>query len=282
MKQLEGKVAVITGAASGMGRAAAMLFASEGANVIVADLNEEGGEAVAQEAGKTGPRSVFQRTDVTREEAIEALVARATKEFGKLDILYNNAGIGGAVGPLELVEAEDWDRTQAVLLRGAFLGIKHATPALRAAGGGSIVSTTSIAGFYAYPTLHAYGAAKAGLINLTRSAAIQLGGDNIRVNCISPGNIVTPMIGGVQGLDNAAVEEKFARTQPILRAGKPEDIARAALFLAGEASSFITGHNLVVDGGMTLGMGLRSPIADMSQPQTQAGFIGPSFETGEP
>lgn len=280
MGQLEGKVAVITGAASGMGRAAALLFAQEGAHVVLADLNAADGEEAAQLASQAGARAIFARTDVTVEDEIAALVARATGEFGKLDVMFNNAGVGGAVGPLEGIAAEDWDRTQAVMLRGAYLGIKHAVPALRANGGGAIVSTASIAGFYAYPTLHAYGAAKAGLINLTRSAAIQLGIDRIRVNCISPGNIVTPMIGGVQGLDNAAVEAKFANTQPIPRAGLPEDIARAALFLASDAAGFITGHNLVVDGGMTLGMGLRSPIADMSQPQSQGGYVGPSFAPG--
>lgn len=282
MAQLEGKVAVITGAASGMGKAAALLFASEGANVVVADLNATDGEETAAQAGKAGPRAIFQCTDVNKEEEIAALIARATSEFGKLDVMFNNAGVGGAVGALEQIAAEDWDRTISVMLRGAYLGIKHAVPALRANGGGSIISTASIAGFYAYPTLHAYGAAKGGLITLTRSAAIQLGGDWIRVNCISPGNIVTPMIGGVQGLDNKAVEEKFAGTQPIPRAGLPRDIAQAALFLASDASGFITGHNLIVDGGMTLGMGLRSPIPDMSQPQTQGGYVGPSFAPGNP
>lgn len=276
--QLEGKVAIITGAASGMGRESAILFAKEGAHVVLADLNAQGGEEAAEHAGKAGPKCLFQRTDVTSEDDVERLVKRATEEFGKLDILFNNAGVGGAVGPLEGISANDWDRTQAVLLRGAFLGIKHAVPALREAGGGAIVSTSSVAGFYAYPTLHAYGAAKAGLIQLTKSAAIQYAHDFIRVNCVSPGNIVTPMIGGVQGLDTAAVEAKFAGTQPIPRAGQPRDIAHAALFLASEAASFITGHHLVVDGGMTLGMGLRSPAPDMSQPQTQGGFVGPSFD----
>jgi len=274
MGALQGKVAIITGAASGMGKATAILFAREGAHVVLADLNAAGGEEAANLASQAGMRCVFQRTDVTSESDVAALIARATSAFGRLDILFNNAGVGGAVGPVEDTAAEDWDRTQAVLLRGAFFGIK---PALRAAGGGSIISTTSVAGFYAYPTLHAYGAAKAGLMNLTRSTAIQLGIDRIRVNCISPGNIVTPMIGGVQGLDKAAVEEKFALTQPIPRAGQPEDIAQAALFLASDASSFITGQNIVVDGGMTIGMGRRSPPPDPTQPQTRAGYVGPSF-----
>lgn len=277
MGQLDGRVAIITGAASGMGRESAILFAREGANVILADLNSEGGEETAALASKSGARSVFQRTDVTSEDDIAGLVKRATDEFGRLDILFNNAGVIGAVGRIENLSAEDWDRTQAVLLRGVFLGMKHAVPVLRGSGGGAIVSTTSVAGFYAYPTLHAYGAAKAGLIQLTKSAAIQLAPDFIRVNCISPGNIVTPMINDLQHLETEAVVEKFGGTQPIPRPGRPLDIAQAALFLASEAAGFITGHNLVVDGGMTLGMGPRSPLPDMATQQTDVRFVGPSF-----
>ncbi|MBV1916646.1 MAG: SDR family oxidoreductase [Sphingomonadaceae bacterium] len=277
MGRLDGKVAIITGAASGMGRESALLFAREGAKVIAADLNVEGGEETAVLASKSGGHCIFQRTDVSSEDDVASLVKRASDEFGRLDILFNNAGLIGAVGPLENIEADDWDRTQAVLLRGAYLGIKHAAPVLRASGGGAIISTSSVSGFYAYPNLHAYGSAKAGLIQLTKSTAIQYGQDSIRVNCISPGNIVTPIIGGLQGLDAEAVEKKFGGTQPIPRPGVANDIAQAALFLASDEAGFITGHNLVVDGGMTLGMGLRSPPPDLTQPQTGARFVGPSF-----
>jgi NAD(P)-dependent dehydrogenase (short-subunit alcohol dehydrogenase family) len=170
MGQLDGKVAVITGAASGMGKAASILFAREGAHVVLADLNGPGGEAVAQSASESGRKCVFQRTDVSAEPDIQALVARALSEFGRLDVMFNNAGIGGAVGPLEGIAVEDWDRTQAVLLRGVFLGIKHSVGPMREQGGGAIVSTASIAGIDGYPNLHAYCAAKAGVVNLTRPA----------------------------------------------------------------------------------------------------------------
>ena len=280
MGQLDGKVAIITGAASGMGRESAMLFAREGANVIVADLNCDGGEETAAAASKAGARCVFQQTDVTCEDDIASLVKRAVDEFGRLDILFNNAGVVGAVGPLENLTADDWDRTQAVLLRGVFFGMKHAVPVMRGNGGGAIVSTTSVAGIYAYPTLHAYGAAKAGLVQLTKSAAIQFAHDFIRVNCISPGNIVTPMINDLQHMETEAVEAKFSGTQPIPRAGRPMDIAQAALFLASEASGFVTGQNLVVDGGMTLGMGRRSPPPDVTTQSADVRFVGPSFEPG--
>ncbi len=162
MTELKGKVAIITGGASGMGRAASILFAERGANVVVADLNVKGGEEVAAEASASGNRCVFQRTDVSKEEDVKALVARAVSEFGGLDIMFNNAGIGGAVGPLEEISVEDWDKTQAVCLRGVFLGIKHAVGAMRARGGGAIVNTASIAGVWGYPMLHAYSAREGG------------------------------------------------------------------------------------------------------------------------
>ena len=186
MTTLQGKVAIITGGASGMGKAASILFAKEGANVVVADLNVKGGEEVAAQASASGKACVFQRTDVSEETDVKALVARAVSEFGGLDIMFNNAGIGGAVGPLEEISVEDWDKTQAVCLRGVFLGIKHSVGQMRARGGGAIVNTASIAGVWGYPMLHAYSAAKAGVVNLTRSAALEFAADGIRVNCIAP------------------------------------------------------------------------------------------------
>ncbi len=216
MYDLKGKVAIITGGASGMGRAASMLFARSGANVVVADLNVAGGEEVAKLAsGESGNKCVFQRTDVSLESDVAALVERATKTFGRLDIIFNNAGIGGAVGPLEGISVEDWDRTQAVCLRGVFLGIKHAVGPMRAAGGGSIISTASIAGIEGYPNLHAYSAAKAGVVNLTRSAALEFACDRIRVNCIAPGGISTPILYGFAGNNKTAVEEMLAKGQAV-------------------------------------------------------------------
>lgn len=280
MYDLTGKVAIITGAASGMGEAAALLFARHGAHVVLADLNAPGGEKVAAAASESGNACVFQRTDVAQEADVRALVARAVDTFGKLDIMFNNAGIGGAVGPLEEIEVDDWDRTQAVCLRGVFLGMKHAIPAMRANGGGSIISTASIAGIDGYPNLHAYCAAKAGVVNLTRSASIQVAVDRIRVNCIAPGGVSTPIVYG--GMANkAAVEAALVMAQPYPRAGQPEDIANAALFLASDASGFVTGHTLVVDGGATAGAIAGAPrLGQEPAPRPQRAFAGPSFEFG--
>ena len=279
MGRLDGKVAVITGAASGMGKASAILFASEGAHVVLADLNAPGGEAAAQSAGEAGPRCVFQRADVAAEADVKALVALALGEFGRLDVMFNNAGIGGALGPLEGVSVEDWDRTLAVCLRGVFLGIKHAVAPMRAQGGGSIVSTASIAGIDGYPNLHAYCAAKAGVVNLTRSASIEFAADRIRINCIAPGGVSTPILGlSGRGYDKTATDAMLEKAQPLPIAGQPEDIAQAALFLASDASRFVTGHCLVVDGGATAGQIAGAPRPGQERRQPQRSFAGPSFE----
>ncbi|HEX5262752.1 MAG TPA: SDR family NAD(P)-dependent oxidoreductase [Phenylobacterium sp.] len=280
MYDLTGKVAVITGAASGMGHAAAILFAQQGARVVLADLNTKGGEVAAAEASKAGPACVFQRTDVSQEADVKALIDRAVAEFGGLDILFNNAGIGGAVGPLEDIAVDDWDRTQAVCLRGVFLGIKHAIGPMREAGGGSIISTASTAGIDGYSGLHAYCAAKAGVVNLTRSAALQLACDFIRVNAIAPGGVSTPIVwNGVANRE--AVEGFLLNAQPLPRVGQPLDIANAALFLASDAAQFITGHTLVVDGGATAGALNTAPKRGQpAAPRGQRAFAGPSFEVG--
>jgi NAD(P)-dependent dehydrogenase (short-subunit alcohol dehydrogenase family) len=278
MGQLDGKVAVITGAASGMGKASALLFAREGAHVVLADLNIPGGEATAEAASAAGPKCVFQRTDVSAEADVAALVARALKEFGRLDVMFNNAGIGGALGSIADIAVEDWDRTLAVCLRGVFLGIKHSVAPMRAQGGGSIVSTASIAGIDGYPNLHAYCAAKAGVVNLTRSAAIELAADKIRINSIAPGGVSTPIIGGGSAFNKTAIDAALVNAQPLPIAGQPEDIAQAALFLASDAARFVTGHCLVVDGGATAGAIAGAPRAGQERPRPQRSFAGPSFE----
>jgi NAD(P)-dependent dehydrogenase (short-subunit alcohol dehydrogenase family) len=278
MYDLTGKVAIITGGASGMGRAASILFARHGANVVLADLNAASGDEVAQLASESGNKALFQRADVSQEADVAALVARTVREFGRLDIIFNNAGIGGAVGPLEGISVEDWDRTQAVCLRGVFLGMKYAVKPMREAGGGSIISTASIAGIDGYPNLHAYSAAKAGVVNLTRSAALEFACDRIRVNCIAPGGISTPILYGFAGGNKAAVEAMLAQGQPYPRAGQPEDIANAALFLASDASGFITGHTLVVDGGATAGPIALAPKPGQNRAPPERTFAGPSFE----
>src|SRR5271167_760537 len=194
MGRIQGKVAVITGAASGMGRATAIRFAKEGASVVLTDLNAQGGETAVAECAAAGGRAVFQRTDVTSEADIKAAVARAVKEFGRLDIMFNNAGIAGAVGPIEKVASADFDRTIAILLRAAFLGMKYSIPEMRKAGGGSIISTASVAGLRGVGYLAAYSAAQAAVVHLTQAVAIEVGHDKIRVNCICPGGVNTPLI----------------------------------------------------------------------------------------
>jgi len=269
MGKLDGKVAVITGAASGMGRATALRFAKEGAAVVVSDLNSQAGEATISEIAAAGGRAVFQHTDVSSEGGIKSMIDRAVKEFGRLDITYNNAGIGGATGRLEETNADDWDKTFAVLTRAVFLGIKYSIEPMRKAGGGSIISTASVAGLKGVAGLHAYSAAKAAVVNLTESAAIELGHDRIRVNCICPGGIVTPLVyRGMRGGEEEA-RRNMARMQPIPRAGRPEDIAAMALFLASDEAEWITGTAMVVDGGMNTG-NVRSRLG--------SGFSGPSFE----
>src|SRR3984893_4177672 len=280
MARFDGKGAIITGSASGMGRAAAARLAGEGGAVGVADVSVEGGAASVLECKHNGGRAIFQKTDVSAEAEIKALVARAVKEFGRLDITWNNAGIGGAGGPLEQITVEDCDRSQAVLLRGVFLGIKHSVPEMRKVGGGSIISTASIAGIQGYVGIHAYSAAKAGVINLTRSASAELAKDKIRVNCICPGGINTPLIHGALPGGEATGAQLLSRMQPMQREGRPDDIANMALFLASDESEWITGTAMVVDGGFTaVGnffqcMGQSSGAGILPSD----GYAGPSFE----
>jgi NAD(P)-dependent dehydrogenase (short-subunit alcohol dehydrogenase family) len=285
MGRLDKKVAVITGAASGIGRAAAIRFAGEGASVVIADLNREGGEAALRDCRENGGNAAFQLTDVSKEENVKAAIDRAVKEFGRLDIIYNNAGLGGAVGQLEKTSAENWDRTFAILLRAVFLGIKYAAPEMRKAGGGSIISTASIAGIRGAAGLHAYCAAKAGVISLTRSAALEFAKDKIRVNCICPGLIATPLTyNRIPGGEQTATQ-LFQGFQPWPRTGRPEDIAAMALFLASDDSEFVSGQAMIVDGAATSGMSAGNlPQGSQASGQSMLGdeWSGPSFEVKRP
>ncbi len=277
MGRLDNKVAVITGAASGIGLATAVRFAGEGAAVVIGDLNEDGGQSAVRQCRENGGRAVFQRCDVAAEADIKALIERAVKEFGKLDVIFNNAGLGGAVGTIEEVTVENWDRTMAILLRAVFVGMKYAVPEMRRIGGGSIISTASVAGLSGGRGPHAYSAAKAAVINLTRSVALEVGKDRIRVNCICPGGINTPLLYNRLPGGQETTAQFLSQIQPIPRAGLPDDIANMALFLASDESEWVTGTAMVVDGGLTAGAALfdRAGAPQLTVP---GGFSGPSFE----
>jgi len=255
MGRLDGKVAVITGAASGIGEATARLFVDEGARVVIADIQDERGEALAREIG-----GVYQHTNVTAEEDVRGAIGRAVREYGRLDCMYNNAGFIGTYGPIEDIPADEYDLTMSVLLRGPFFGMKHAAPVMKAQGSGSIISTASMAGLRPGDGPHVYATAKAAVIHLTKCVALELAEEKVRVNAICPGGILTPLV--LAGVPNtpqveALIREGLADTQPIQRAGEPEDIAHAALFLASDESTFVTGHALAVDGGGSVGMPWR-------------------------
>jgi NAD(P)-dependent dehydrogenase (short-subunit alcohol dehydrogenase family) len=235
-----------------MGRATAMRFLREGARVVVADFNANNGAATVEEARAEGFGAAvhFVRTDVARESDVENMIGVAIERFDGLDVVFNNAGVGGAIGPLTETSEADWDYTFDVLAKGVFFGIKHAARAMRARGhGGSIINTASIAGLSGDGGPLVYSAAKAAVINLTRSAAVELAPDRIRVNAICPGFIVTPLAQG--NADAAKTRATYARSQPWPEAGAGEHIAGAALYLASDDSTFVTGEALVVDGGLT-------------------------------
>jgi NAD(P)-dependent dehydrogenase (short-subunit alcohol dehydrogenase family) len=250
--RLDGKVAVITGCSSGMGEATARLFVREGARVIIGDVQEDKGEAVAT---SIGPECRFVATDVSVSEDVRALVRAAVDGFGRIDVMYNNAGIGGGEGSIVDCTEEVFDRVIAVDLKAVWLGMKHALPYFIASGGGSIITTASVSGLIGMPGQGAYGSAKGGVIQLTRVCAIENAEKGVRANCICPGGILTPILYAnpalPQAIDPKIVAAGLINAQPIPRAGLPEDIANAALWLASDESSFVTGQAIVVDGGWT-------------------------------
>ena len=258
MGRLDGKVAVITGATSGIGLRTAEVFVAEGARIVIAGRRVPEGERLAN---KLGANCIFRQADVVVEEQIRALIDLAVEKFGRLDCLFNNAGGPAQTGGIEGLDAARFDAGMATLVRSVMLGMKHAAPHMRKQGSGSIINNGSIAGLLAgYSTSLVYGAAKAAVIHLTKCVAMELGEAGIRVNSISPGVIATGIFGKALGLSVEAAEKTpelmhgvYKSAQPIQRAGLPEDIAHAAVFLASDESSFINGHDLVVDGAITGG-----------------------------
>lgn len=250
MGTLEGKGALITGAASGIGRATALLFAREGAAVAIADIDREGGESVVETIAGQGGSAVFIPCDVSVAEDCNRAVERTVQEFGRLDILFNNAGIIRRATVPDTTE-EEWDRAMAVNSKSVFLMCRYAIPVMARAGGGVIINTASGWGLVGGRRAASYCASKGAVVQLTRAMALDHGEQNIRVNCICPGDTDTPMLQEeARQLELPPVEfVAGAADRPLKRVGSPEDIARAVLYLASDASSFVTGTTLVVDGG---------------------------------
>lgn len=254
MSQLEGKVAVVTGGASGIGEATVRLFIEEGCKVVIADMQEARGAALAEELGSD---AVFQKVEVRQEDQVKAAVDMAVEKWGRLDCMFNNAGFGGVLGPIEDVPVEEFDMTMDVLLRGVFLGMKHAIPLMKKQGSGSIINTGSIAGVTSGRGPVVYSVAKAAVVHLSKVTAMELGEHSIRVNAVCPGYIATPLAANTVGRPDSLIEERIKGSeyrQPIPRYGRPDDIAQMALFLASDRSTFVTGQAIVVDGGAANGV----------------------------
>ena len=249
MVDLSGKVAIVTGASSGIGEAAALLMAQSGAKVVVAARRQAEGEAVVQKIKDNGGEAIFVKTDVAKLADHEALVAATLEIYGRLDIAFNNAGVSGG-GPLHEQTEAEWDRQMDINLKGSFFALKAQIPALLKSGGGSIVMNASIAGEIGNAYLSIYSASKGGVIALARAAAIEYVKSGIRINVVNAGLVETPMTTAFLG-SSEAVAEFSESAIPMGRAGRPEEIARATVFLASDESSFITGQSLTVDGGST-------------------------------
>ena len=258
--RLNGKVAVITGAASGIGKATVERFAEEGARIIIGDIQKELGEELSAILGDS---ALFQYCDVTDEDNVKELMSVAVSTFGRLDIVMNNAGIVGSRGPISSVEASEFKATLDILLYGTFLGIKHASKYMEEQKSGSIINIASTAGVTGGLGPHVYAAAKHGVVGLTKNVAAELCRSGVRVNCIAPGSTVTPLVAAAYVDDHNALDEVseiVKAKSPILnRPGMPADIANAALYLASDESGNTNGHCLVVDGGLTTGSSPNDP-----------------------
>lgn len=253
MALLDGKVAVVTGAASGIGERTVRRFVEEGARVVIADVQDGAGEQLAEELG---PATSYLHTDVAQERDVAGAVEHAVAKWGRLDCMFNNAGFGGVSGPVEDTDMDGYDQTMAVLLRGVFTGIKHAAKVMKQQRSGSIVSTASIAGQQAGFGPHVYSAAKAAVIHLTRSVSVELGPFGVRANAVCPGVTVTNIFSASPEMAAAVrgrIGDTLADWAPMKRAGQPEDIANTVAWLASDQSAYVTGQAITVDGGLTAG-----------------------------
>ena len=251
--RLPNKVALITGAASGIGRASAVLFAKEGAKIVVADIDETGGRQTVDLIAQGGGSAVFVKADVTKAGDVERMIKASVDQFGKLDILFNNAGVGTAFTPLEQVDEALWDRVMAINVKSIFLGCKYAAPVMKAQGGGVIINTASISGVRPRPGLTVYAASKGAVIVFTKAIAIEFAPYKIRVNCINP--VVTDTAFITKTIEPSQIEaakKGMLSTIPLGRLGEPEDMAFAALYLASDEAGLVTGVSLDVDGGRAI------------------------------
>jgi len=246
---LRGKVALVTGGSLGIGRACALVFAREGAKVVVADVMVEDGERVVQEINEAGGEAIFVRTDVSMAVEVETLINTVIKTYGRLDYAINNAGIEGVIAPTVNCTEENWDRTININLKGVWLCMKYEIQQMIKQGGGAIVNMASVAGLVGFKGLPAYCASKGGVVQLTRTAALEYARDGIRINAVCPGVIRTPMVDRVTG-GKPEAEEQFIALEPVGRMGRPEEVAEAAVWLCSDGASFVTGHPMVVDGGL--------------------------------
>jgi NAD(P)-dependent dehydrogenase (short-subunit alcohol dehydrogenase family) len=251
MADLTGKVALVTGAASGIGAASALAFAAAGARVAACDRDLAGAEATAKLIAEAGGDAIAVAVDVTDAGQAQAMVDRVVAAFGRLDCAHNNAGITGSTVPFAEYPVSEWDKVLAVNLTGVFLCLRAELPAMVAGGGGAIVNTASFSGLVAVPRIPAYVASKHGVVGLTKAAAVEYGRTGVRVNAVCPGSTRTPMVEGFSGGD-ARIEEALAAVSPMRRLGEPEEIARTVVWLCSDEASFVNGHSLAVDGGAVI------------------------------
>ena len=246
---VQGKVALVTGGSSGIGRATSLIFAREGAKVVVADVLTEGGEETVRLIKAAGGEAIFVKADMGKATEVEAMVQATVNTYGRLDCAHNNAGIEGATGRTADYKEEDWDRVMLINLKGVFLCMKYEIQQMLKQGGGAIVNTASDAGLLGVPQMPAYVASKHGVVGLTKTAALEYAKSGIRINAVCPGVINTPMVERITG-QRAGRAERMAAVEPVGRMGRPEEIGEAAVWLCSEAASFVTGLPMPVDGGI--------------------------------
>ena len=276
--RLEGKVAVITGAASGIGAATAKTYVDHGARVVLGDIQDDAGESMAAALGGAG-HAIFRHCNVTDEAEVEALVETAVSEFGQIDIMFNCAGIVGALGPMSTTPAEEWKLTIDIMINGVFYGMKHASRYMKEAGSGSIISMSSTAGVMGGLGPHAYAAAKHAVVGMTKNLAAEMGCFGVRVNCIAPAGMATPMVADVLTGDHHNLDDTIAalaEASPLKgRAGLAQDVANAALWLASDESGYTSGLTLTVDAGVTTGSTAEPPaFAEYAPMVREAGRKG--------